>query len=162
MGYCVEATFSSDFRIPAENVEGAISALTDLMCRADSSGSGGRWSGGEAQERWFSWVETSSVLQCLERQDLAGALKEWRYDAVAKSKADLEVLSAPENTVFSDVLIEFFEGSKWGDDEELWCCLAPFVSEGSTIEWVGEDHEMWKYVFTGGGLKKMQAQIVWS
>lgn len=56
-----------------------------------------------------------------------------------------------------------FESSdgKLGDEDILFNTIAPFVGEGSYIEMVGEDGEMWRWVFDGNTMKHVKPIITW-
>jgi hypothetical protein len=155
MGYCADATI--DVLIPADKVQGALKALRDLMTQVDELGSGGSSSG----EVWFSWVGTDEVLAALDENNLVKAFKEWRYEAETEDKADLEKLAAPEQPIFEDVRLLYFDGEKYGDDEKLWEALAPFVESGGSIEWRGEDDAHWRFLFEDGGMIEQYGEIVW-
>jgi hypothetical protein len=159
MGYCVDAELN--VVIPGEKVGEAIKALTALMKGVSEHGSGGSWADGERKEVWFSWVGTEEVLAALRQKNLAKALDAWRYEAEAEEIPDLEKLADLDRTPFSEVRVVYFNGEKWGDDEKLWAALAPFVAEGSSIEWRGEDDAHWRYLFTEGRLVEQHGEIVW-
>ena len=159
MGYCVTAT--CDVLIPGDRVEEAIKAIRQLMLSVSENGSGGQFGGGVKTESWYSWVGTAEVLRALANNDLVKALEEWRYEAEAGEKADLEKLATPDRSVFGDVRVNYFSGEKLGDDEKLWKALAPFVKSGSTIEWHGEDDAHWRYLFENGELTAQHGMVVW-
>lgn len=47
------------------------------------------------------------------------------------------------------------------DEEELFSVIAPYVRSGCFIEMVGEDHSMWRWVFTDGTLEEITPKIEW-
>ena len=53
-----------------------------------------------------------------------------------------------------------FEAEKSGSEEELFQKIAPFVEVGY-IEFAGEDHERWRYVFDGTSMKEECAVVTW-
>lgn len=50
---------------------------------------------------------------------------------------------------------------KLGDDEIFWNTLAPYVKDGSFIEMIGEDNEMWRWSFQNGKMTEQTAKITW-
>ena len=48
--------------------------------------------------------------------------------------------------------VEHFQGDHWRNDaaERLWSALAPCLSDGSTIEFRGEDSNRWRIRWQGG------------
>jgi len=60
-----------------------------------------------------------------------------------------------------NIHIYCFNGEKWGDDEELYYALAPFVEDDGCIEITGEEGEKWRYLFNDGKIKEEQGTIVW-
>ncbi len=47
------------------------------------------------------------------------------------------------------------------DEEKLFDIIAPYVRSGSFIEMVGEDSEMWRWVFNDGTMKEITPKIEW-
>lgn len=140
MGYYVEQ-IGGKFTILSENFDRALSAIKALM-KNENEMSGGSWSGGKQTERWFAWVNTSTVL---EATTLADALTEWRWE--------------PEENEEGIYLINF-RGEKWGDDDKLFHALAPFVKCGSYISFRGEDGALWQFYFEGGKMKEKEGRVV--
>lgn len=153
----VDATLEG-VRISPARVRDAIAALVDLMARVDQQGSGGAWSPKERSfGRWYSWVHDAAVKASLSEAQgaetdagaaagLAAALTEWRYAARAEDGA---------------VRVESFTGRSYGDDALLWQALAPCLDAGGSISWRGEDDDLWRFEFTGAGMKTMTGQITW-
>ena len=160
MGYDVEMSIAGVV-IPAAKVAAALSALKDLMADVGDLGGGGSWSPAGKVSSNFAWVGTEEVLQAIEERNLVKALEEWRYGASAgASQTPVEQLASGEE--FTDVCVDYFEGSKWGDDDALWSTLAPFVAEGAVIEFRGEDDHRWRYIFTGEGYRNETGMTVWT
>lgn len=66
-----------------------------------------------------------------------------------------------EDMESGDIVGIQFTSEKAGDEDLLFSVLAPYVESGSYIEMLGEDGEMWKWVFTGGTVKRQTAKVVW-
>lgn len=150
MGYYV-STMNADFRIPAENLDKAYDALCALNARDElKTGGGGRevkpddsQSVANDPTRWFSWMP-------------------WNYDEVYTT-AD-EILNALGFETYKedngDVTILYYD-SKMGAEEHFLRALAPFVTDGSYVEWRGEDGSMWRQEFGNGEMTELEGEIVW-
>ncbi len=160
MGYHVEVTLTCTV-IRAARVPKAVEALKELMAEVRECGGGGSWQQGKKTNACYSWVTTATVVEAVERGDIIAALKEWRYEA---SEGDpmtpTEQLAA--GSLYSDVHIEYFTGEKWGDDDQLWAALAPFIDTDAVATFRGEDDHLWRYVFRAGNHYTAQTgTIVW-
>jgi len=83
----------------------------------------------------------------LNAEDLEDALEAWRWP----------VSIDPQS---GDVVGIEFTGEKLGDEELLFKAIAPYVTEGSYTLMVGEDGEIWKWVFGSGGCEKKLGRLV--
>jgi hypothetical protein len=54
-----------------------------------------------------------------------------------------------------------FTGEKAGDDNLIWDTIAPFVTSGSFLEFLGEDGDRWRVIFVNGTWKELQAKVSW-
>lgn len=150
MGYYV-STMNADFRIPAENLDKAYDALCALNARDElKTGGGGREvkpAGSESiaddPTRWFSWMP-------------------WNYDEVYSSVE--EILNAlgfeTDVELNGDVTIWYYD-NKMGAETHFLEALAPYVADGSYIEWLGEDNAMWRQDFSNGEINERGGKIVW-
>ena len=159
MGYHVEGEVDGVV-IRGAQVPGAIAVLKELMATVQEKGGGGSSTPGKESVLSFSWVNTTECLGALERNNLVAALDAWRYSAEEGAEmTPLEQLGLGHQ--HRDVVLNYFEGEKWGDDEQLWETLAPFVDEGGIITFCGEDNHRWRYVFEKGGLTNQTCTLVW-
>lgn len=78
----------------------------------------------------FSWVNTEKVAQATNIEE---AFNAWRW-----------IIELDAN---DDIINIQFRGEKLGDDKDLFDCIAQYVKEGSYIQMVGEDGEIWRWVF---------------
>jgi hypothetical protein len=145
MGYDVEISCDSVI-VRASKVGAAIKAMGLLM--------------GRVLDSHYSWVDTDAVDKALEAEDLCAALEEWRYGATAGDPmTPVEQLATGK--MFTDVRVDYFHGSKLGDDELLWAALAPFIDHEASITFRGEDDTYWRYVFLDGSLIEQHGSIFW-
>lgn len=131
MGYCI---YNTDTRICIlrENIPAALAAIKD-MCAAN----------GDRGQR-FSWIDSETVLKA---ETLEDALNEWRWDVTEDSEGNIRGLT--------------FSGEKLGDDEDLFCNLAPFIEHRGYIEIRGEDDAQWRWVFWRGEIRTEYPSITW-
>ena len=125
MGYFIDQ-LSAKFHILAEADPYAHAAIRNLFGRGmetirDSTGP------------HYSWVSTREVLAA---PDLKEAMKEWRYELTT-------------DPVTGDHTSITFTGEKSGDEDVLFLAIAPYVTAGSYIEFMGEDGARWRWVFDG-------------
>ena len=66
-----------------------------------------------------------------------------------------------ENDAEDNIIGLEYNGEKFGDEEKLFEIIAPYVQSGSFIEMMGEDHSMWRWVFTDGTLEEITPKIEW-
>ena len=159
MGYAVDCEIEAVL-IPSRKVGAAIKALKRLMGEVQEKGGGGSFSPGKEPVHHYSWVSTDSCLQYLEQGNLVAFLDEWRYEATeADSMTPVEQLARGED--FRDVHINWFSGTKWGDEEQLWIALSPFIADGGSVAYRGEDGALWRYVFSGGKIDEQAGSIEW-
>ena len=53
------------------------------------------------------------------------------------------------------------ENEKIGDEDEFFEILAPFIEDGSYIEFYGKDGRKWRWVFKNGLMKEILPTITW-
>ena len=145
MGYCMESK-NCNICIPNSKVKHALMAINELHKPEvrNKQASGGRYSGGETLEKWYSWVTNPGPdgFNTIEE-----AIKEWRYSC--------------HTTEDGDVYIDWFDGQKSGDDNIFFEALAPYIEDGGEIEFVGEDGYHWKYCFDGKEMIELEGKIIW-
>jgi hypothetical protein len=81
-----------------------------------------------------------------ECQDLVEALDSSRYFATKKDNGD--------------VLVEYFDGEKLGDDADIWQALAPHLDD-TVVYCKGEDRSYWKWVIKNGSFSEVNGRIVY-
>ena len=159
MGYYVK-TDGADFFIAKYNFEEAYKACVALNDRDDlKTGGGGRFTLPNGEEmkwgdprpegrnyhpmKWFAWMDANYPETCKTLDDILKALGfEINYDEVG----NIDGLS------YSD---------KIGSEEYFLNSISPFVRDGSYINWVGEDNQLWRHEFVKGTMITKSAKIVW-
>ena len=126
MGYYV-SLHSSDWEL-TESPE-LLAVLKEMPTKYHSIKRGGS-SGGES---WFSWVNDSEFESATKAEEIVNA---FGFET-----------SESEGTF----CIEGYN-NKTGQEDLLLAVLAPFVKEGSEMEWSGEEGERWLYSVIGGKL----------
>lgn len=89
----------------------------------------------------YAWMS----LDWQQSGDIVEMLREWRY-TIAWDE-------------YGGILIDNFEGEKYGDDPVLWRTLAPHMRGYITM--MGEDGESWRWVFDGETLGTVPGRIVY-
>ena len=67
------------------------------------------------------------------------------------------------NDVSGDITLVHFQGGTLGDDDALWCALAPFMRVADYIAFRGQDGEVWRWrVNEDHGICEDIASLVWN
>lgn len=116
------------FRIDAENKDEALQAIKSLMydTSADTLGT-------ESGHNLFSWMHGVEPEQW---EILSDALSAWRFE--------------PDTDIDGNILRLNFTGQKIGSEAQLFEVIAPYVEDGSYIEFKGEDGAVWRLLFYDG------------
>jgi len=122
----------SDFEIKVENKNKALEAIKKL-----ASGEPGF----SHNYRWFQNEDFENFL------NLKEAMNKWRWEI--------------EEDEDGNVYYIHFIGEKSGDDDILFNAIAPFVEEGSFIQMLGEEGEMWRWVFNDEKCIEIYPTIIW-
>ena len=131
MGYCIELIDSS-FKMKKENFDNAFRDLKSLfvvenMTVCDTV------NGKEYYH--FRWVDNEEVIESINMYELMESI---RFPVEFNGNGDI-------------CDIDFY-GEKLGDDEIFLSALAPYVEDGSYIEFEGEDGYSWRWCFKNGKL----------
>ena len=70
---------------------------------------------------------------------------------------DFEVDKDAEGNL-SDII---FTGEKAGNEDELFETIAPFVEQGSSVSFYGEDNSIWQYCFDGKQCRDESPLLIW-
>lgn len=147
MGYNVNTT-GINFTIPADKLEEACQALKDLN-KNDELKSGGS-SGPEGHKHWFSWMPEDYDETMDSAEEI---LNELGFD----TESGFET----EDGKPGDLSITGYD-SKSGDQDVFLEALAPFVPDGSYVNWEGEDGTHWQCWFEGGVMTQKNGSIVYA
>ena len=126
MGYYV-SLHSSDWEVP-ESAE-LLAVLKEMPVKYHAIKRGGSSNG----ESWFSWVNDSEFENATTCEEIVNA---FGFGTTSNE---------------GSFNIEEYN-NKTGQEDVLLAVLAPFVKEGSEMEWSGEEGERWLYVVRGGKL----------
>lgn len=132
MGYNVSQC-SSKFKMKKENVPAAWAALKEY-CKQPCE-----------FKSLQNWVQKAAAQSCFE--DSLGVF-------------DFAIGSSPSAKGDYDE-IEFVSETWSGYEVDHLSSIAPFVEEGSYIEFHGEDGEMWRIVFSAGKATAIRPTIFW-
>lgn len=144
MGYYIKAR-GSNFKIRRDNIEKFFELVSNLMSidTMEKYASGGSYSNGKKNSYWYSWIDTERVKTAIQNRDIFAFFEEWRYDISHNTDEG--------NDDFICTHISPREGEqKIGDEELLFVTIAPVVENGSYLEMVGEDSEMWEWIWNDG------------
>ena len=154
MGYYVDTT-AADIFISKDKFEDCYKAMCKLNERDDLK-SGGSWGAGISADepkpeginyhpgRWFSWMDANYPETCKSMEDILYALGFENIDYDEEGN-----------------LIDLCYSSKIGSEDHFFQSIAPFVKEGSYINWSGEDNSIWQWYFNGKELVTKSALITW-
>jgi hypothetical protein len=140
MGYCITLT-DNRLLITHAKQASALEAVKQLMTRTDLM-----TGGSNRGDRWFAWVNDNSIMEATE---LGEALLDWRYEPEYDDEG-------------RDIVRVELLGEKIGDEVHLWRVIAPYVEDGSFLDYIGEDDERWRWEFVGGKLYERNGINVWS
>lgn len=106
---------------------------------------------------------------------IAEAKKAQAYKEAMTIVGDLPFLNDPQS--LEDILADFdypaindndgniidldFAGENFGSEHCLFQAIAPYVSDGSYLEYHGDDDSVWRWVFVGGELLYIKPKIAW-
>ncbi|MFN5746896.1 MAG: hypothetical protein ACK443_12550 [Methylococcaceae bacterium] len=148
MGYYVRTT-NQNFTLPKENFEAAYKAACELNWRNDLKN--GKWGLGDTpkplpegptESCYFSWVA-------------------WNYHEICKDLPEVLETFGFEVSLYHGHIDSLCFDDKRGDELHLLRALAPFVREGSTLDWVGEDDTHFRCLFKSGEMKVLTGSITW-
>ena len=141
MGYCINQR-NCEFFIKKEDFGKVLQAIRDTVNLEDRM-SGRTWQEGKTIEKYFSWTETKKIKNA---KNIFKAFSSWNWNVDVDEDGNINYIH--------------FLGEKIGDDEVLFEQIAPWVKHGSWIEMIGEDGEVWRWIFENGKMKESIAELV--
>lgn len=126
MGYFVAITESDAF-IPVEKLETAYQKMCALNTTHDDQKHGGRWTGGQCIQKWFSWMDANYPETCKDAKDIFEQMGfSTEYDAGGNLKITGYDNKTGQEQLFLDAIKDDLVGS---------------------MCWQGENGEKWKQLF---------------
>ncbi len=91
--------------------------------------------------KWYSWISTE---KCRNATTIAEVIGEFFDECTIKDG-------------------EFWLGfySKQGQEDHLIGVLAPFIEDGSYLEWRGEDGYLYRWTIEGGVMTEQSGEVIW-
>lgn len=127
-----EARCSGEFKILPDQVPASHAALLKYMK--------------EHKEDWYVGFKKKNVV--LKNSTLSELLHMFGYEV--------------EEDVFHGIADMYYEYDKvYGDEIGIMFSIAPFVVNGSYLDWVGEDNTMWRWLFENGTVREQSAVITY-
>lgn len=138
MGYSARVT-ETDFHMNAADKEPALQAIKALAGKGTLTD----WPSGR---RRYSWVDDEDYVNA---PTFELAMQAWGWPVETDEAGNV-------------IDINFEDGdNKLGDEDVLWAAIAPFVADGSYIQMIGEDGEIWRWLFTNGAARNVKPLISW-
>ena len=147
MGYCIELT-DSNFFIAAEDKDAALNAMFDMwLPNKEAAMSGGSYGQG-SDTKWYSWMNLSAeAFRNRSIPTLEEAMTEWRYH--------------PDTDGNGNIVDLYFDGEKIGDEDQMFAAIAPFVRQGSYLDFRGEEGAVWRWEFNGQTFVEKTGRVVY-
>lgn len=130
MGYYITLA-DADFAVP--ETDEVLTVLKDANWKYHDWKRGGTYSGGRQTSRWFSWMPAD-------------------YDKTVTSVKEVFELLGFDTDAHDGLVRLMAYDSKIGQEELFLAIVAPFVEDGSFLEWRGEDGSMWRHEVIEGKL----------
>jgi hypothetical protein len=144
MGYYVQIE-EADFTVPRKNLEQADAALRALNTDPSVDKTGGLWGPGGKKAAWFAWMDEHYDDRAV-CADLAAILRMLGFD-LDSDEGGLHIIGYDSKTGQEDLFIER---------------LAPYATEGSYLQWRGEEGERWRDTVREGRIERLHAQTTWA
>ncbi len=133
MAYYVTLT-GSKFLLKKENEELALNALKEMINANASS------------RPFFETLQKANISSLQKLLEYLGWIINSSSDSPSQDYNEIE---------FQNESYDHFT------DSEILSAIAPFVEDGSYIEFHGEDGETWREVFAEGKVKTVRPKIIW-
>jgi len=100
--------------------------------------------GSSSGEKWFSWMSDERIENAKSVEDV---FKDLGFTTEPGSRPNTFKLTAYD--------------SKTGQEDLFIAVMAPWTTEGSSMEWVGEEGERWRYFIEDKKIRCQKASITW-
>lgn len=147
MGYYVDL-IDADWIVP-EN-ESVFKAMADLNVHDDLK-RGGSWGPDGMKEKWFSWMPADYDTKYTTVQEI---LENLGFTVYVNDEITVE-------HPYNRLRIAGYS-SKTGQEDLFIEAMAPFVKDGSYMEWRGEDGELWRWEVKDKKLFYSEGKVVYS
>lgn len=137
MGYYVTLN-SCSINIPASDFPRICQHLLNTGFLTNTSAmNGGCFGGPDDGKRWYSWVNMDYLAEHLKANDLEAVLDDFGFEVFTNDNGDI---------------VDLCYDNKTGNEEELFCAMAPAMSGINELFWSGEEGERWKWLIKNGEL----------
>lgn len=148
MGYYTTLT-SSDVEIPADKLDEAYKALCELNNRNDL-------------KRYGQFPHPSGVRPDVPHPEASFGGVPWNYHETCR---DLDAILTElgfgcELTPSNGLWVAEYD-HKSRDEAHFFDALAPYIPDGQSMEWRGEDGSLYQWVFEGGKRTEKEGIVQW-
>jgi len=142
MGYYIN-TNEQDFLLPVEHLHSAYEAMCALN-KHDDLKRGGTYSADlDKRESWYSWMASN-------------------YPEITNNILDIFEMLGFDIDLDDDGNITGLQyNNKDGAQDIFLAAIAPFVADGSWINWDGEDGDRWRFIYRNGRMKIVPAVVTY-
>jgi hypothetical protein len=110
----------------------------------------------------FKDGKDEQILEAIKSAINSGKVTAWVHEStINNTKNYIDALYECGWEYDEEHHILFFNGEKLGDDYNLFCAIAPYVENGSYIQMIGEDDDIWKWTFENGKCHEVTPAIIW-
>ena len=143
MGYYIHIE-KCDFKIP-ETPE-VLAAIHEMDTKFDDVKRGGSFEKAGRVRKWFSWMPENLT----ELKTVGEVFERLGFEVEREELSD------------GSVLVEIIGyDAKAGQEDLFLAVVAPFVSDGSYIEWMGEDSVQTRHIVLNGRLYTQESKTIW-
>jgi len=154
VGYYVN-TVNHNILLRKQDMDKAYKAMCDLNQRDDLK-SGGTWGGDGVSakdprpeglhyhpSKWFSWMDANYPDKC---KDFNSILVELGFETTYDDDGNL---------------VGVHYDNKIGSEQHFFHAIAPYMADGSYIDWQGEDGAFWRWGFRNGKMTMVDGEITY-
>lgn len=132
MGYYVRLEYST-VKIPKANKDAVLARWKELNDpKYNKHKNGGSWTGGKQTSWNYSWMDTDYDKTCNTIEEI---LEMMGFGYHTHENGDVSVTSYDNKT---------------GQEDIFFGHIADLIPDGQYIDWVGEEEESWRWIFSNG------------